>query len=81
MVYRFPPDVEQQIKERLASGRYANEDDVLREALEALKLSDELSHFRLRIAESRAQADRGEKGPLDVDAVMGRVKRRLSEAS
>lgn len=81
MVYRFPPDVEQQIQERLASGRYASEDDVLREALEALKLSDELSHFRLSIAESRAQAARGEKGPLEVDAVMGRVQRRLSEAS
>jgi len=77
MIYHFPPDVDEQIKQRLASGRYQSEDDVIREALEALKLSDELYHFRASIAESRAQAERGEAGELNVDAVLSRVKNRL----
>ncbi len=36
MSYAFPPDVRQHVQARMASGRYASEDDVLREAFEAL---------------------------------------------
>ena len=36
MAYQFPPDVVQLIKERLDSGDYDSEDDVLRHALRAL---------------------------------------------
>jgi hypothetical protein len=43
MSYQFPPDVDQLLKERMASGAYTSEDDVLRDALRAL---DELSLFR-----------------------------------
>ncbi len=36
MSYQFPPDVEQRIRHQIALGNYSNEDDVLRDALEAL---------------------------------------------
>ena len=36
MGYQFPPDVEKAIQERLQSGEYPTEDDVLRDALRAL---------------------------------------------
>ncbi len=36
MSYQFPPDVEQRIRDQIALGNYTNEDDVLRDALEAL---------------------------------------------
>ncbi len=36
MSYQFPPDVEQRIRDQIALGNYANEDEVLRDALEAL---------------------------------------------
>ena len=36
MVYPFPPDVDQLMRERMASGLYKSEDDVLRDALDAL---------------------------------------------
>jgi Arc/MetJ-type ribon-helix-helix transcriptional regulator len=41
MQYELPPDVEQQVRERMASGHYATEVDVLRDALAALKSRDE----------------------------------------
>jgi len=36
MGYRFPADVEKLIQKRMEEGRYASEDDVLRDALQAL---------------------------------------------
>jgi Arc/MetJ-type ribon-helix-helix transcriptional regulator len=37
MTYQLPPDVEQLIKERIATGHYMSEDDVLRDAMVALE--------------------------------------------
>ncbi|MGE3780311.1 MAG: type II toxin-antitoxin system ParD family antitoxin [Pirellulaceae bacterium] len=37
MHYAFPPDVRQLITQQLESGRYASEDDVLRDALRVLQ--------------------------------------------
>ncbi len=36
MAYSFPTDVKQLIESRMASGKYATEDELLRDALEAL---------------------------------------------
>ena len=80
MDYSFPADLSEQIKLHLATGRYETEDDVIRQALDALKLREELVSFRQSIAQSREQAARGEAAPLDVDAVMQRVNSRLSDA-
>jgi Arc/MetJ-type ribon-helix-helix transcriptional regulator len=41
MPYSFPPDVQQQIRDRLASGKYASEDEVLRDALDALSWEEQ----------------------------------------
>jgi hypothetical protein len=46
--------------------------------LEQVALREELASFRRSIAKSRKQAARGEAAPLDVDAVMQRVRIRLS---
>lgn len=43
MAYQFPPDVDQLLKERMATGGYTSQDDVLRDALRAL---EELTYFR-----------------------------------
>jgi len=37
MAYPFPPDVKDLVNEHLATGQYGSEDDVLRDALKALK--------------------------------------------
>ena len=41
MSYPFPPELERLIQEELASGEYASADDVLLEALRALRERDE----------------------------------------
>ena len=41
MTHQFPPDVEAQLRERMATGQYASEVDVLRDALRALKRQDQ----------------------------------------
>lgn len=46
MAHQFPPDVENQLRERMATGKYASETEVIRDALCALKhRSTMLSHF------------------------------------
>ena len=41
MTYAFPPDVEQLVAGRMATGGYSTEDDVLRDALRALAEEEE----------------------------------------
>ena len=38
--YQFPPDLEDEIRQRMNTGQYASADDVLRDALRALKWRD-----------------------------------------
>ncbi len=63
MSYQFPPDVQDQLRQRMAAGQYATEDDVLRDALKALKLQDEdVTAVKQAIADMEA-GDRGK--PFD----------------
>ena len=63
MAYQFSPDVEELVRDRMASGNYESEEDVLRDALEALRLEDE----ELRaIEEALDDVENGDQGiPLD----------------
>jgi Arc/MetJ-type ribon-helix-helix transcriptional regulator len=63
MSYPFPIDIQHLVVERMASGRYASEDDLLREALASLSESEhDLEAIEAAIAEWRA----GDEGlPLD----------------
>ena len=56
---QLPPDLDQQVKHHLASGRYQTEDDVLRDALRAL-------------AEEQNVLDDIRQGMEDLDAGRGR---------
>jgi Arc/MetJ-type ribon-helix-helix transcriptional regulator len=63
MAYEFPPDVRDQLRQRMATGQYATEDDVLRDAFRALKLQNEdVAAVRQAIADMEA-GDRGK--PFD----------------
>ena len=58
MAYQFPPDVEQLVTQRMASGDYASEDDVLRDALKALaEQSDDLVAVQEAVTRLRAGED------------------------
>jgi Arc/MetJ-type ribon-helix-helix transcriptional regulator len=84
MAYQFPPDVAQRIKAYLACGEYATEDDVLRDAIQALDArskayQDEVTRFRAELQESIEQADRGESRPLDPEALKREIRKELAE--
>ena len=76
MGYQFPPDVEELVSQRIASGNYATEDDVLRDALQALaEQAADLEAVEVAIAGMRA----GEKGEPLAD-VFDEIRRsKLSE--
>ena len=70
MHYQFPPDVERLIRDRMASGKYATEDELLREALLALTEEEEdLDAIREAIAEM----DSGDNG-VPLDEVVHRIR-------
>ena len=56
MHHEVPPDVDRQIRDRMATGHYASEGEVLREALRALESRD------LEIAAVQAGIDDMEAG-------------------
>jgi putative addiction module CopG family antidote len=70
MHYEFPPEVERLFRERMASGKYATEDELLREALLALAEEEEdLDAIREAIAEM----DAGDSG-VPLDEVIDRIR-------
>ena len=55
MAYQFPPDVQQLIRDGMALGNYATEDDVLREALHVLiQRNEDLAEIRAGVADMNA---------------------------
>jgi hypothetical protein len=72
MTYQFSPDVQQLVRERMASGRYSSEEALLKEALLAL---DERDEHLLAVREALADLDAGDDGvPLNdaFDAIRSR---------
>jgi antitoxin ParD1/3/4 len=64
MQFKLPPDLERLVNKRLAGGRYANAEDVFRQALEAQDAEswtdEERQALASHIEEGFAQAERGE---------------------
>ena len=73
MPYNLPPDVQDQIKQQIATGHYSSEDDVLRAALQALSFRhDELAAIQAGIDDMEAgrmhpfeEADADIRGQFD----------------
>ena len=81
MSYQFPPDIEERLKARMSDGRYQSEDDVLREAMNALDQleQDKLIRWEERNRLSTQQSEQGLSAPLDDEAVLGRLRERLAK--
>jgi antitoxin ParD1/3/4 len=60
MTVTLTPQLEAMIRERVESGRYDNETEVIREALRLLEERDKLEHLRSLLAVGLEQARRGE---------------------
>jgi len=80
VAYQIPSDVEQLIKERMALGVYASEDEVLRDALEALEQLEQerLARWDERNRLAIEQSKQGLSRPLDDQRVLARLRERLA---
>lgn len=78
------PELERLIHDKIASGLYASESEVIREALRLLKDRDELrllaaEDLRREIQKGLDQLDRGESVLLDAERIKAEGRRRLAE--
>lgn len=60
MPYQFPPEVDQLVREYMASGSYASEDELIREAL--LSLSDVNNDDLAKVKEALRELKSGDPG-------------------
>ena len=78
------PELEHLIQDKVASGLYTSESEVIREALRLLKDRDELKFLavedlRREIRKGLDQLDRGESVPLDAERIKSEGRRRLAQ--
>jgi antitoxin ParD1/3/4 len=77
------PELERLIHDKVASGLYTSEDEVIREALRLLKDRDELrilavEDLRREVQKGLDQLDRGESVLLDSERIQAEGRRRLA---
>jgi Arc/MetJ-type ribon-helix-helix transcriptional regulator len=67
MSYQFPPDLEERVKARMSDGRYGSEDDLLRQAMDALDQleQDKITRWDERNQIALEQSRHGLSKPLD----------------
>ena len=82
MESQFPLEVEERVKEHMASGRYASEGELLVEAFRALDdMRTRQDQLREEIQDRVAKAGEGNSSPLDRDAFKDEARRRFSKQS
>lgn len=80
MDHALPSDIQQRIAAQLASGTFASEEDVIREALEALERRQHgLSHLRELVAVAENDVAAGRIGTFDRAATKLAVRDQLAE--
>jgi putative addiction module CopG family antidote len=69
--FSLPPDMEQFVQQSIAAGKYANEQEVVADALRLLRDADlRHEHLRVQINDALAGVDRGEGMNIDSDEAM-----------
>jgi antitoxin ParD1/3/4 len=84
MDVKLTPELERLVSDKVASGLYTSESEVIREALRLLKDRDELrllaiDDLRREVQKGLNQLDRGDSVPLDPERIKAEGRRRLAE--
>jgi Arc/MetJ-type ribon-helix-helix transcriptional regulator len=81
MAHEFPTDIQERLKSRLDGGAYQNEDDVIRDAMDALDQleQDKLTRWNDRNQLATEQSAHGLSKPLDERKVLARLRERLAK--
>jgi putative addiction module CopG family antidote len=76
----LPTDIQQRIDAQLAMGTFANQDEVLREALETLERRQRgLQQLRDMVAVAEADVADSRVGPFDREDIKRSVRQRLAD--
>ena len=80
MQYEFPSDIRDRLQDRMKNGSYEDEDDVLREAMDALDQieEDKLLRWHERNCLATEQSKQGLSKSLDDEGVLARLRGRLA---
>lgn len=84
MDVKLTPELERLVSDKVASGLYTSESEVIREALRLLKDRDELrllamDDLRREVQKGLNQLDRGDSVTLDPEWIKAEGRRRLAE--
>lgn len=80
MPYPFPADIAERIQAQIAAGQFGTEDDVIREAIDALENRQQgLGHLQEMIRIADEDIAEGRIAPFDADATKRAVRDRLAE--
>lgn len=79
----LPPELERLVTEKVASGLYDSESEVVREALRLLKERDEVrslavAELRKDVLAGLAELDRGESAVLDIAAIKAQARKQMA---
>lgn len=78
MPYRFPSDIEDRVRAQIETGQFETEDDVLREAIDALeKRQRGLRQLQDMVGEADEDIAAGRVGPFNADETKIAVRERL----
>ncbi|HKQ46494.1 MAG TPA: type II toxin-antitoxin system ParD family antitoxin [Phycisphaerae bacterium] len=78
MTVEVPLDLQQYVEDQVATGAYANERDVIADAVRVLReLRKRHDALRQDIQAAIAESKRGESEPLDIDEIKAEGRRRL----
>ena len=86
MTVSLPPELQKVVAEKVASGAYRSESEVITHAVRLLKERDEIRQRRIEelrkeITIGLEQADRGEVAPLDVESIKAEGRKQLEQRS
>jgi len=80
MNYPLPDDIQHRIEAQLASGSYSCEEDVLREAIDALERRQRgLMQLREMVAVAEEDVAAGRVGSFDRERIKQEVRNRLAD--
>lgn len=81
MAYDIPSEIRERLQARLTEGTYQSEDEVLRDAMDALDQLelDKLTRWNERNQLAAEQSARGLSNPLDDEKVLARLRDRLAQ--
>ena len=83
MPYVIPASIQQQIETLVANGEYENEEIVLQKAIDALiwrqREEQKIRQWNKRNRRSIEESRQGLSNPLDLDALLSRVEKRVTE--